>query len=606
MEKKDNKKNKKNIYKDVFINTHFFLKKSGFFIFGRILYLSIITGLFASIGAIVFMYLLNWTQEFFLYKLLNLDRGGMKAIIFESDYRKWFILILPAFGALISGFLTSRYAPAAKGHGTDYVVKSYHKEGANINLSTTFIKLIATCFTIGTGGSAGREGPIAQIGAGLGSNLAKLLKVSIREKRIMLIAGAGAGIGAIFGAPIGGALFACEVLYKNHDIEAEAILPAIISSIISYSFFKLLTGIKSVFVIPPVSFNSIFELFSYLILGILCAVVGIFYVKIFEKFKIEFEKLKVKDYLKPAIGGFFLGTLALFFPQILAGGYQYIEMTFQEKIPLYLALILVFAKIFATSFTISSGGSGGVFAPSLFIGAMLGSATGIILHKILPAFMLPSVSAFSVVGMGGFFAGVARVPLSSIILVSEMTKGYELLVPMMLVSAVAFLLNRKPYTLYKEQVNELLSSPVHKVEFESEILKSIKIKDIDYEKKMLLLPRRKKLIDVLNQIIDSKFDLFPVIDFQNNKLTGIVSFDDIRKILNEQNSLEFIIIDDITNKDFVYVKPEDTLIMAIEKLLTTDMDALPVLDETNKNILGILTRMNILSAYKQKLFKLRK
>lgn len=596
------------IHKKIYDKYREMLHRSGIMISGRWIYLSLIIGIFAALGAALFMLGLTAAKDFFLGAIVGYKGTEITPLIFEPGFRKWLIIIIPAFGGLISGLLTTKFAPDAKGHGTDYVIKSFHKEGGGMKLRVPIIKLIATSIIIGTGGSAGREGPIAQIGAGIASNIAAWLKFSKKDRRIMLIAGAGAGISAIFSAPLGGSIFACEVLYKNYDLESEAIIPSVISSIVSFSIFRNVMGMKSLFVIPPVSFDSAFEIIPYAVLGVICALLGVFYVKAFNRIHAEFvEKLRIKEYLKPALGGFFLGVMALFLPEVLGGGYEYIQMSFNSSLPLYLMFILIFAKIAATSFTIGSGGSGGIFAPSLFIGAMLGSGVGALAHRLLPGVVLPSQAAFAVVGMGGFFAGVARVPLSSLILVSEMTKGYDLLVPMMLVSAIAFLLNRKPYTLYDEQAASLAESPAHKGEFETDILENMKVNDAVIEKNIVTIPRRMPLDKVVKLIMKTKQEIFPVVDMKaGGKITGMFSFKELREHLMDPESLTATLADDIANGDFIFLKPDDDLHYVMDKFLARDEDALPVMDVNDNKLLGLLTRTSVINSYNKKFLGLKK
>ena len=273
-----------------------------------------------------------------------------------------------------------------------------------------FIKGIASVITLATGGSAGREGPIAQIGSGIGSWLGRTLKLNVREKRLMLLAGCAGGLGAIFRAPLGGALTSVEVLYRE-DLETEGVVLSIISSSVSYAIFTSIFGHQPIFAIPPIHFSSGFELFLYAVLGLICVPFGYLYVKTFYGLRDRFfRKLPVRRALIPAFGGLLVGLVALWQPQILSGGYGTIQKALMGNLPVMLMFTLAFLKIAATSFTISSGGSGGVFGPSLFIGAMLGGAVGQLAHAWFPG-IVGSPGAFALVGMAAFFAGVAKAPV---------------------------------------------------------------------------------------------------------------------------------------------------------------------------------------------------
>ena len=305
-----------------------------------------------------------------------------------GDLHTWYLVAIPTIGGLIAGLITYRYAPEAVGEGTDAVIDSYHQQQGQIRGRIPIVKTIASAITIGTGGSAGREGPITQIGAGFGSYLAGKLKLDDNGRRMMLLCGAAGGIGSIFRAPLGGALFAISVLYKR-DSEFESLVPAFISSIIAYSVFCSVFGWGSLFTTPDYTFTHPAELVFDATLGILCGLVGILHIKIFHGIRDLFKKWGIKNHFKPMIGGLLLGLLVLFVHQscgcgyiIFGGGYESIQSAIDGELAVEVLILLVLAKILATSFTLGSGGSGGVFAPSLAVGATLGGAFGIVAHVL--------------------------------------------------------------------------------------------------------------------------------------------------------------------------------------------------------------------------------
>lgn len=403
----------------------------------------IIVGIIGGLGAVLFYHLLNFFSLIFLENLSKLN--------------PWLILFIPAIGGLIVGPIIYLLAPEAEGHGTDAVIAAYHRYWGTIRARVPLIKTLASSITIGSGGSAGREGPIAQIGAGFGSILAKALNLEIQDRKIILAAGVAAGIGSIFKAPIGAAIFAIEVLYKR-DFEVEAFIPAIIASVVGYSVFSTITGWEIMFKTQPYIFHEPLELPFFGILGVVCAFTAILYIKIFYGLRDNFfKKISIPNMFKPAIGGLLLGITAFWFPQILGMGYNHIQTAILGGLPLTVMLILVITKILATSFTISSGGSGGVFAPSLFIGAMLGGALGQIFYLLFPE-IVTQPTAFTLVGMAAFFAAAAKVPVASVIMVSEMTGGYSLLVPLMLASAISYTLSGES-TIYENQLERREFTP---------------------------------------------------------------------------------------------------------------------------------------------------
>ena len=389
----------------------------------KLIVLSAIIGVVSGLGAVVFYYLIDLSNNLFMVKtgafvppLIDETTGMVSKVnpilttrIFNLNTGvPWYLALIPAIGGLITGLIVYTWAPEAEGHGTDAAIDSFHNKKGKIRLRVPFIKTITSAITIGSGGSAGREGPIAQIGAGFASFLATKLKLSSRERRTMVIAGMGGGIGSIFRAPLGGALFATEALYSEAEFEYEAIIPAIISSIVGYSVFSSIVGWGALFHTPDFIFRKPAELFFYLVLAVICSGLGYLYVKIFYGMRDNFfKKLPIPNHLKPALGGLMLGLLALFYPQILGSGYGWVQLAIYGKMAIGLMLVIALLKIVATSLTISSGGSGGVFAPSLVIGAMLGGAFGGIAHNLFPG-IATQPAAYIIVGMAGFFAGVAN------------------------------------------------------------------------------------------------------------------------------------------------------------------------------------------------------
>ena len=571
---------------------------------------SILIGILTGLGATVFFYLLQGSAKFFLNYLGGYYPplpGGESVDLVPpvSVFPKWILGLVPALGGLIAGAIIYKWAPEAAGHGTDAVIDAFHRFRGVIRKRVPIIKAISSAITIGSGGSAGREGPVAQIGAGVGSYLANLLRLSDRDRRLMLIAGAGGGIGSMFRAPLGGALFATEVLYREPEFEFEAIIPAIISSIVAYSVFASFFGWGVLFDTPRYLFRHPSGLFFYAILGILCVILGALYVKVFYGLRDRFfKKLPVKNFLKPAIGGLMLGIMAMFFPQVLGMGYGWIQLAIYGQLTIGLMIVLVFAKIFATSFTISSGGSGGVFAPSLFIGGMLGGAFGQTAHLLFPD-IITQPTAFVLVGMGAFFAGVAKVPISSLIMVSEMTGSYGLLVPLMLSSSIAYLFTRK-WNLYEKQVSGRIDSPAHLGDFVVDILAGLKVQDaLTNKKRMVLIPQHMPLREILTLITDTSNSYFPVVD-DAKRMVGIMSLDDIRNVMFEEGLSELVNAKDMATSEVITVTQQDNLQDALRKFTLKNIEEIPVVDIKNsRRVIGMLNRRDVIAVYNNELQKSR-
>jgi CIC family chloride channel protein len=575
---------------------------------GILFFYTVVIGILTGLGSSLFFYILNTSESFFLNYLGGyyppLPGGESNGSATSQNLSpNWIIGLIPCLGGLLAGLIIYKWAPEAAGHGTDAVIEAFHRLRGIIRARVPIIKAISSAITIGSGGSAGREGPVAQIGAGLGSYMASTLKLSDRDRRLMVIAGAGGGIGSMFRAPLGGALFAVEVLYRDAEFEFEGIMPAIISSIVAYSVFSSFFGWGVLFDTPVYLFRHPLELFFYAFFGLLCVILGAFYVRVFYGLRDRFfKKLPVSNYLKPAIGGLMLGIVAIYFPQILGMGYGWIQLAICGQMTIGLMIILVFAKIFATSFTISSGGSGGVFAPSLFIGAMLGGAFGQASHLLFPN-IISQPTAFVLVGMGAFFAGVAKVPISSLIMVSEMTGSYGLLVPLMLSSSIAYLFSKR-WNIYEKQVSDRVDSPAHLGDFVVDILAGLKVQDaLNNRRKMVLIPQNMPLKKILTFITETSNSYFPVID-ESKKMVGIISLDDIRHIMFEEGLSELVNAKDMATLEVITVTLEDDLQNALRKFTIKNIEELPVVDvEDSKKVIGMLTRRDVLVAYNNELLK---
>ncbi|MHA1582899.1 MAG: chloride channel protein [Candidatus Baldrarchaeia archaeon] len=564
----------------------------------RTLALSVTVGVVAGLGALLFYTLLHLSTAIFLNYICNYyppsAPGEISPIELHfnpaNGVRRWLLILIPTLGGLVSGVIVYSFAPEAEGHGTDAVIEAVHNKGGKIRGRIPIIKTIASAITIGSGGSAGREGPIAQIGAGFASILSQKLKLSPKERELLVICGAGAGIGSIFKAPFGGALFSIEVLYKR-DYEVEAFIPAIVSSFIGYGVFALATGWQPIFIALPYTFNPL-ELPFFAILGIISGLVSILYITVFYGLRDKFfRQMRIPDHFKPAIGGFLLGLMAYFFPAVLGPGYGWLQLSMAGKLALSLMVILIFAKILATSFTISSGGSGGVFAPSVFIGAMLGGAIGLIFHLLFPT-VVSKPEIFALVGMGAFFSGAAKVPIAAIIIISEMTGDYNILIPAILASSMAYLVSGD-YTIYEKQVLTRADSPIHIPELLSGILSSLKVKNVMTKDVITIKPTA--TTDELEKLINESGHLgFPVVN-EKGELVGIVTYEDVIKIKPEERPK--VRVENIETRKLIVAYPNETLDAVLRKIVLHDISRLPVVDPKDpKKLVGIITRYDIARA----------
>ena len=569
----------------------------------------IIIGIIAGLGSIVFHYLCGLGTHYFMDMLAGYrppTPAGEHHLLEPTtrSFNRWVLLFLPAFGGIFSGWLVYTFAPEAEGHGTDAAIDAYHRKGGFIRGRVPIIKTIASAITLTTGGSGGREGPIAQIGAGFGSFLATTLKLSDRERRIMMAAGIGAGVGSIFRAPLAGALFAAEVLYKDPDFESEVIIPAGISSVVAYCLFCLVFGWGSLFASPDFVFRNPLELGPYLVLALVLVATGIFYVKAFYGVTNLFKSLKIPNHFKPVLGGLCTGIIGFFLPQTLAFGYGFVQKAIINDAAIGFLLALALGKVLTTSFSIGSGGSGGVFGPSIVIGGAMGGVVGKIFHTIMPSVVL-SPGAFVIVGMAGFFTAVSNTPISTIIFVSEMTNSYHLLLPSLLVCSVAYLASRR-WTIYVKQVKNKIESPAHAGEFFIDVLQEIRVRDLmDRVKKVSLIPQDMPFQEFKAYFSQTKQHYFPVMD-EKGRLIGIFSSTDIREVIFSEGIEHLVRMKDIATTDLIVTTPQEDLNTVLGKFTLKNIDALPVVKQEDPTFLiGMISRREVIAFYNERIQKMR-
>ena len=574
--------------------------------------LSVLVGLVTGSAAVLFFFATNNIEHLFLNNLASYHppQEGAEAILARGDQmidtlsmnHRWFLFLVPVIGGLISGFLVFKFAPEAEGHGTDAAIDAFHNKGGIIRGRVPIIKGLASIATIGTGGSAGREGPIAQIGAGFGSFIASKLKLTSTDRRILLLAGMAGGIGATFRSPLGGALFAVEVLYKNPEFEHEGLIPAIISSITAFSLFGATTGWQPLLATPHFRFERPQELIFFLLLGVICALLGKLYVKCFYGIQHIFKQWDFPVMLKPAVGGFLLGLLAMVVPQVLGSGYGMVQAALYGKVALWIMLVVALAKIVATSLTISSGGSGGVFAPSLVIGAMLGGAFGASAELLFPTMVLDP-RTYVLIGMAGFFAGVSNTPIATLIMVSELTGNYGLLAPLMLVCTVAMIVYPRN-SIYQKQVNSRIDSPVHLGDFIVDVLEGMRVEDLnEHGRKPTLIAEGMPLPEILEKIANSEGAYYPVVD-DKMRMTAIFSVNDIRRILAEDLPPSLILARDLAISRVITTTPDESLTEVMRKLSIRGLEEIPVVaDDDPQHVLFMLTRRAVLARYAAELEK---
>jgi chloride channel protein, CIC family len=554
--------------------------------------LGAIVGTVGGLGAVGFRHAISFFQ-FIAYG----STADLFAVVQSIPWQ--YKVIVPALGGLVVGPIVYFFAREAKGHGVPEVMEAVALHRGVIRKRVVFVKTLVSAICIGTGGSVGREGPIVQIGSAVGSFIGQLLNVSVNRMRILVGCGAAAGIAATFNAPLAGAMFAFEIVLDEFGLTTFS--PIIISAVTATAISRYFLGDVPAFVVPAYKLLSAWELPLYAVLGLLSAVVGVFFTITLYRFEDLFDDLKFPEYLKAAMGGIMIGVLGLFLPHILGVGYGPIQLALMNTLGWWLMALLVVIKILATSLTIGSGGSGGIFAPSLFVGSMTGGFYGTVVRYIFPA-VTASPGAYSMVGMGAVVAATTHGPLSAILILFEMTGDYKIILPLMIASIISCLLARKLlsssiYTLKLERRGENIRAGR-----EVNVLKSIPVKEV-MNSEVATIEEGLSLGELTERISMSKFNSFPVVD-REGRLKGILSYSDYRDAFSKDILNDIVVAKDLATTDIVTVKENDNVYDALGKIVSEDFSILPVVSsDDQEKLLGIITRRDIMNAYNTALSK---
>lgn len=468
--------------KRVFITVwKFFLGGEGMsFRTGKYLGEAMLVGAATGFVVVAFRYLIEFGRTVLLegighhYALSRMPDGAAIGRMFSVDAlldpHRLILVVLPAAGALAGHLLLRHFRRMDLARGTDSAIRAYHQNGGYLPSMSIPLKSVASVLTVASGGSAGYEGPVTLVGAACGSAIARSMRLDVRARRILMAAGLAGGISALFQAPLAGAIFGFEIFYSSSDIEYETVLPSFVASAISYTIFACFFGWDPLFKMPPAAFDSGLRLLPYFFLAVVIVFGVRLYISIFRTMELRFGEAPMPGWVKVSLGGLATGIIGYFFPDILGTSYSVIQACFtaghselfENYGPLTITCFVCFffMKAAATAFTVTSGGSGGVFAPAIVCGGTLGAAVGLFLARILPAEVGINPAAFALVGMAGFIASAIRIPLTAIVMVAEISGNHQLLLPAMWVCGIAFWLNND-WSLYRSQVHCRESSPVH-------------------------------------------------------------------------------------------------------------------------------------------------
>ncbi len=552
--------------------------------------LAALIGVGGGFGAIGFRYLIRLAQWAAF--------GSWEYHLKVAQGFPWYLLILiPAAGLLIIYPLVTRLAPETKGHGVPEVMEAVALRGGVIRPRIVIVKAVASAISIGTGGSVGREGPIVQIGSAFGSVMGQLLRFSAARIRTLVGCGAAAGIAGTFNAPIAGSLFAAEVILGDFGVPQFS--PVVISSVISTIICRHYLGDMPAFIMPRYELISHYELLPYALLGLLAGVVGVTFSRFVYKTEDLFDGLKIPGITKPLLGGVLVGTLGIWFPHILGVGYDTIDLALAEDMSGILMLTLVFAKLAATSLTLGAGGSGGIFAPSLFLGAMTGGFLGSVVHHFLP-FITAGPGAYATVGMGAVVAAATHAPLTAMIIIFEMTGDYKIIPPLMAACVISTIvaMRMKPSSIYTEK---LLRRGIRLFEpMELNVLKKVPVSHA-LTNNPVTVRESAGFQELMNLFVNSSRSRFFVVGDQNQYL-GTISIHQLRNLLRERELLNpLIIARDIMDSTYPTLRPDDQLDLAMKFFAQEHISELPVI--SGNKLIGSVRRANVMEEYHRELTK---
>ncbi len=555
-------------------------------------FLGALIGIGAGVGAIIFTILINGSTWLFLQQLAGakppLPAGEGDAVVTPMA-RRWLLPLIVALGGLISGVFVYFLAPEAAGDGP--AIGAFHEQGGRIRARVPIVKVLGAALLIGSGSSTGPEGPSAQMVAGFGSWVSDVFHLTPQDRRTALAVGLGAGIGAIFKAPLGGAILGAELIYVR-DFELEALVPGFIASVVGYTIFGAYAGWDPIFGSGTgLRFSQPEQLIWFGALGIACGVIGILNVRVFFGVHDLFNGFRVPRHVRPAIGGVVVGCIAYFFPQIMSTGYGWLQLAINgntQELAVSTIVVLVFIKIFTTALTVGSGGAGGVFAPGLFIGGMVGAAMWGLLHNVLPG--LPATPApFVIVGMAAMFGGIAKAPIAVILMVAEMTNEFSMVIPAMLAVTLAYLVAGN-VRIYESQLETRSDSPAHRSEYIIPFIQTVSVADAMTTTVQALSPGD-SIADAEERITQTGIRGFPVV--RNYELVGIFSATDALRA----KQADFKTVGEAMTTTLLLAFPGDSAHVALRRMTEGGVSRLPVVARDNeKSVIGMISVRDIARA----------
>lgn len=555
-----------------------------------------IAGAAGGFGAIGFRKLILSVAQLGWGTITGMEGRDLLSMVVTTPF--WVRILLPAIGGFLVGIIVYYFAKEAKGHGVPEVMEAVALKDGRMRTRVVFAKAFASAICIGSGGSVGREGPIVQIGSAISSALGRWVKMSGERLRILVACGAAAGIAATFNAPMAGALFSLEVILS--ELAALRFIPIVVSSVIATALSRHYLGNYPAFEVPAYDLSHYSELFLYLVLGVLAGVVAFIFIRLLYGMEDFFERWKLPEFVKPAIGGSIIGCIGIFFPQVFGVGYESITQVLRGEMFGVMLLGILVAKILATSITIGSGSSGGIFAPSLFMGAFLGGAFGQVVHILFP-YTTASPGAYALVGMGAVVAGTTRAPITAMIIIFEMTSNYRIILPLMFACTIGLVVSAR---LSKESIYtlKLVRRGVNiYAGKELNVLKRLTVAQVMVPEIELVSPSA-TLSELITRVMASSHYHFFVVG-TDNRICGHIALATLRPILKDYETVRDVVIaSDLMDHNVTVVKAEESLDMVMQLFGKSDLSEIPV---GNKGqLVGTIRRSDVIEAYNREIFKL--
>ena len=560
----------------------------------QLILMAVVVGVLAALGYALLRTSLEQVEAYFfgpLHSLLAIDMGG---------WHRLAIILLPLLGIVCLIPLMLLFPGDVGGYGLPRFLEIVNLRGGVIRARNIFITIVAPSLTIGSGGSAGLEGPIAQLGGAIGSNVGQTFGVSGTKMRLMVASGVAAGIAAVFNAPMAGVMFAIEIVLLG-DFEIHHFTPLVIAAGVATASARMIFGNELMFDVPPYHLVSYWELSLYAGLGVVVGVLAVLNIKIFYGIWDLFESSRLPRLARPLIGAALVGGVGIGFPQVMGGGYHHISEAMHGELPWLLMAILPLFKMIATAITLGSGGAGGIFAPAMVIGTMIGGAYGALVHTVWPGITAP-VGAYALVGLGSFLAAAAHAPLTAMFLLFEITNSHEIVLPVLFASVIGTIIAR---IFYSESIDtEALTRKGIEIKVGRELtaMNALTVDDVMHDD-FTWVPESLDLHSLAQRFATSPWIYFPVLD-DDERMVGIISLNDVRTVLMEEELARLVVVADLMTRDVITVYPDDTLNRAMEQFGRKDIEQMPVVSRKDpRRVYGMLKRQDVIRAYNEQILE---